>query len=217
LAQLSRAIKGGDQGWLNPFHPEVQQFLVDLIGEVVQNYAVDGIQLDDHFGLPIAYGYDAYTVELYRSTHGGQSPPQNPANGEWVKWRADQLTRLMAKIHQKVKGIRTQAVVSLSPNTPDFAYRKYLQDWSRWVDLKLLDEVVVQIYRPELDSLRSELTQPTLKSLAQRVPLSIGLYTGPFGNGKSAAQIEKEVVIVRANGYAGIALFSWESAFGLFH
>jgi uncharacterized lipoprotein YddW (UPF0748 family) len=217
LAQLSKAIKGGEQGWLNPFHPEVQQFLVDLIGEVVQNYAVDGIQLDDHFGLPITYGYDPQTVALYRSTHTGQSPPQNPENAEWVKWRADRLTTLMAKIHQRVKAIRPQAVVSLSPNTPDFSYRKYLQDWARWVELKLLDEVVVQIYRPELDSLRAELAKPTLKSLAQQVPLSIGLYTGPFGNGKSVAQIEQEVAIVRSSGYQGIAFFSWESTFGLFH
>ncbi|MBC6417872.1 MAG: family 10 glycosylhydrolase [Prochloron sp. SP5CPC1] len=37
--------------WLNPLNPEVQQFLQDLVVEVVRNYDVDGIQFDDHFGL----------------------------------------------------------------------------------------------------------------------------------------------------------------------
>lgn len=52
---------------------------------------------------------------------------------------------------------RPEAVVSLSPHTPDFAYRKYLQNWPEWVDRKLLDEAVVQIYRSDLEALRSEL------------------------------------------------------------
>ncbi|MGL5509958.1 MAG: glycoside hydrolase family 10 protein, partial [Microcoleaceae cyanobacterium] len=44
--------------WLNPLHPEVQKFIIDLIVEIVSNYDVDGIQFDDHFGLPAEYGYD---------------------------------------------------------------------------------------------------------------------------------------------------------------
>jgi uncharacterized lipoprotein YddW (UPF0748 family) len=217
LAQLSKAVKGGQQGWLNPFHPGVQEFLVDLIGEVVKNYEVDGIQLDDHFGLPIAYGYDPYTVSIYRSTHQGQPPPNNPADAQWVRWRADRLTDLMARIHQVVKANRPKAVVSLSPLTPDFAYRKYLQNWSEWVDRKLLDEGVVQIYRSDLGALRSELERPNLRSLAQRIPLSIGLYSGPFGRSKDSQQMKQEVDTVKAAGYKGIAFFSWESTFGLFH
>jgi uncharacterized lipoprotein YddW (UPF0748 family) len=53
LWNLQQEAAGANQAWLNPFHPEVQEFLVDLIVDVVQRYGVDGIQLDDHFGLPI--------------------------------------------------------------------------------------------------------------------------------------------------------------------
>lgn len=49
----------------------MQQFLVNLIVEVVQRYPVDGIQLDDHFGLPIEFGYDPYTIKLYQNGHSG--------------------------------------------------------------------------------------------------------------------------------------------------
>lgn len=55
-----------ERRWLNPFKPEVQQFILNLILEVVTRYNIDGIQFDDHFGLPAEYGYDNYTVQLYR-------------------------------------------------------------------------------------------------------------------------------------------------------
>ena len=54
-----------DRVWINPFNPQVQRFIKDLIVEMVQNYDIDGIQFDDHFGLPSEYGYDRYTVALY--------------------------------------------------------------------------------------------------------------------------------------------------------
>jgi uncharacterized lipoprotein YddW (UPF0748 family) len=64
--------------WLNPFRPEVQQFIEDLVVEIVSNYNVNGIQFDDHFGIPSELGYDAFTVELYKQEHLGLLPPANP-------------------------------------------------------------------------------------------------------------------------------------------
>ncbi|MFA9201992.1 MAG: hypothetical protein ACEQSC_00375 [Candidatus Nanopelagicaceae bacterium] len=98
-------------------------------------------------------------------------------------------------------------------------FSKYLQNWSELVDRKLLDEGVVQIYRSDLEALRSGLERPNLRSLAQQIPLSIGLYSGPFGRSKDFQQVEQEVATTRAAGYKGIgiAFFSWESTFGLFH
>ncbi|MEO1445819.1 MAG: family 10 glycosylhydrolase, partial [Cyanobacteria bacterium J06635_11] len=52
LQNFQLEMAGGNLAWLNPYHPEVQTFLTDLIVEVVENYDIDGIQLDDHFGLP---------------------------------------------------------------------------------------------------------------------------------------------------------------------
>lgn len=211
LRTLKREMTGVDQGWLNPFHLEVQQFLRDLIVEIVQRYPVEGIQLDDHFGLPIAFGYDPYTVELYRQTHGGAAPPADPADPGWVAWRAEKITQLMTQIVEAVKATRPDAIVSLSPNPPDFAHRSYLQDWGRWVELGLLDEVIVQVYRSDLSAFEAELDQGPLQRLSQAVPLSIGLYTGPFLSAKPIEQIRREVETVRAEGFRGVAFFCWET------
>lgn len=88
----TRIIKEGTHNrvWLNPFRPEVQQFIQDLIVEIVRNYNIDGIQFDDHFGLPSELGYDAYTVALYKKNTVVKLPPktlkiQNGCAGERTK------------------------------------------------------------------------------------------------------------------------------------
>jgi uncharacterized lipoprotein YddW (UPF0748 family) len=213
LGPIRRAVIGQDQAWLNPFHPAVQQFLVALITEVVQRYGVDGIQLDDHFGLPIEFGYDAYTVGLYKASHPGQAPPSDPADPEWVKWRADRLTDLMGQIVRSVKQAKPNAVISLSPNLPEFAYRTSLQDWPEWVRRGWLEEVIVQVYRPDIASFRAVLDRPDLQKLAQQVPLSIGIYTGPWLNPKPRSTVQQEIRAVQQRPYAGMAFFCWESTF----
>ena len=215
LASLRRLVLGNAQGWLNPFHADVQQFLIDLMVEVVTRYPVDGIQLDDHFGLPIEYGYDPYTVGLYQFEHQGDRPG-DASNPEWMKWRAEKFTEFMIRIHKAVKAARRNAIVSLSPNSADYAYRTSLQDWAKWVDLNLLDEVVVQLYRPTLTSLQAELDNPSLQSLSKKVSIGIGLYTGPFNKAKSTIQIKREVEAVKASGYAGTSFFCWETTFWIF-
>ncbi|MEL6940545.1 MAG: family 10 glycosylhydrolase, partial [Cyanobacteria bacterium J06598_1] len=184
LQNFQLEVAGGNMAWLNPFHPDVQQFLTDLIVEAVARYPVDGIQLDDHFGLPVAFGYDAYTVDKYKAEHNGIEPPVDYNNAEWVRWRAEQITQLLKKINLAVKQARPSAAVSVSPNPPAFAYTKYLQDWRRWVDMGLVDEVVVQVYREDLTVFENDLYNIGFYDIRQQVPTAIGLYTGPFGKAK---------------------------------
>ena len=215
LWNLKEEAAGANQGWLNPFHPDAQQFLIDLIKDVVQRYPVDGIQLDDHFGLSVEFGYDPYTQELYRQDHGGNGPPQNNADPEWMRWRADHITLLMERIVAAVKAVKPDAIISLSPNSPEFAYNQYLQDWRRWVDMGLLDEVIVQVYRDDIEALEAELDNGGFAAVNQQIPVAIGLYTGPVGQAKSAAKIQQETSAVKTAGYRGISFFCWETTLWL--
>ena len=70
----------------------MQKFIQDLIVEIVKNYDIDGIQFDDHFGLPSELGYDAYTTALYKKEHQGKLPPADFKDPEWVNWRANKIT-----------------------------------------------------------------------------------------------------------------------------
>ena len=51
--------------WMNAIHPEVQQFLLDMVQEVIRNYDVDGIQGDDRLpAIPSEGGYSTYTLSF---------------------------------------------------------------------------------------------------------------------------------------------------------
>ena len=54
----------GEVAWLNPFRPEVQQLITDLVLEVVGRYGADGIQFDDHMSLPREFGPYTLVEEL---------------------------------------------------------------------------------------------------------------------------------------------------------
>jgi uncharacterized lipoprotein YddW (UPF0748 family) len=215
-AEKLQEFAGKNQAWLNPAHPAVQQFLTDLIVDVVQRYAVDGIQLDDHFSLPIQFGYDPYTIQLYRNDHNGTAPPQNSADPDWMAWRAAKITHLMGKISQAVKATRKGAIVSLSPNAPAFAYSTSLQNWPTWIQQGFVDEVVVQVYRKEITALQAELNSPSLLGLKSKIPLSIGLYTGPMLNAKPIQRLQQEAEAVQNAKYRGVSFFSWETTFWFF-
>ena len=71
------ATKNGFQ-WMNAFHPEVQDFVLALLKEILQEYDVDGVQGDDRLpACPSTAGYDAWTTQLYQDQHDGQLPPHD--------------------------------------------------------------------------------------------------------------------------------------------
>ena len=216
LANLIAELTGANLVWLNPMHPEVQQFLTDLILEVVNNYDIDGIQLDDHFGLPVKLGYDPYTVKLYQKEHNGASPPQNPSNPHWMRWRAQKLTDLMSKISKAVKAAKPNCLISLSPNPASFAYRSYLQDWPTWARKSLIDEVILQVYRQTSDEVEAVLRQRELQQIKTFIPVSIGLYTGPIKSPRPVKTVAEQVKTVQKWGYNGVSFFCWESTLGIF-
>lgn len=200
--------------WLNPLHPKVQQFILDLIVEVVTQYDVDGIQLDDHFGMPVDLGYDPFTVKQYRQEHRGKSPPDNPLDSEWMRWRADKITNFMRRVYQAVKSVKRDRLITLSPNPQRFAYTAYLQDWSTWIKLGLIQELVCQVYREDLKTFIAELEQPALQTARRQIPVGIGILTGAWNNPVTVEQIRQQVLAVREHGFNGVSFFYWESLWG---
>ncbi|MEM9142013.1 MAG: family 10 glycosylhydrolase [Bacteroidota bacterium] len=142
--------KNGFQ-WMNAFDPEVQDFLLSLIQEVIKTYDVDGIQGDDRLPAnPSTAGYDPYTVALYQKEHNGQRPPLDHTNPHWVNWRAQKLNDFAKKIHQTVKDINAKVVVTMAPSIYPWSKKEYLQDWPNWVRNGWVDAIIPQVYRYDI-------------------------------------------------------------------
>ncbi|MFN9659871.1 MAG: glycoside hydrolase family 10 protein [Cyanobacteriota bacterium] len=202
---LTSMSAAGEVVWLNPFRPEVQQLLIDLMLEVVSLYPVDGVQFDDHFSLPVAFGYDPFTRALYlRET--GRALPANPEDAAWVRWRANKLTAFVRRLRTALKAHDPSLIFSLSPNYADFAYKLQLQDWRNWVKAGLVDELVVQLYRPDLASFSAELIRPEFAE--QKVPIAVALLAGQRLRPTDQLLLQEKVAVARQRGL-GVAFFHY--------
>lgn len=210
---LTSTSAAGRVVWLNPFRPEVQQLITDLVLEVVSQYDADGIQFDDHMSLPRDFGYDPFTVALYRK-QTGREPPTNPADAAWVKWRADQITAFMERLAAAVRKAKPGALISVSPNYYDFAYKLQLQDWLSWVRRGIADEVVIQIYRPDLESYLPEIKRAEVLETQRRIPTAIAVMSGQRNRPTPIDLIQAKVQANRERGL-GTAFFYLESLWSL--
>jgi uncharacterized lipoprotein YddW (UPF0748 family) len=197
--------------WMNPFHPQTRSLLLQLVGEVLDNYDVEGIQVDDHLGLPVDMGYDPYTVALYRREHGGSAPPEDENDEAWMRWRADKITEFMREVRSAIDRRQPGALLSVSPNPYPFSYAKYLQDWPTWEAEGILDEVIVQIYRDDLARFVWELNKPATASARKSTPTSIGLLSGLKGRPTDVDLLTEQLQAVRDRGYAGVSYFFYQS------
>jgi uncharacterized lipoprotein YddW (UPF0748 family) len=170
--------------WMNALDLQVQEFMSNLILEVVQNYDIDGIQGDDRLpAFPCEGGYDRGTMERYRQQFG-INPPANIKDKQWLQWRADILTQFWAKLYHKIKAINPNLIVSISPNIHDWAYREYLQDSPNWLKQGIVDIINPQIYRRDFNNYKQiinklvteQFTNVTLPKLAPGILMKLSSY-----------------------------------------
>jgi hypothetical protein len=134
--------------WMSGLNPEVQQFILDLMTEILA-YDVDGIQGDDRLpAMPVTGGYSAAAVAQYRTDHGGADPPPDERNPDWIQWRADQLTAFAARIRDHVKAVDPNLKVVFSPSVWPWSRDNYMQDWPAWIAAGIPDIVHPQLYPP---------------------------------------------------------------------
>lgn len=136
--------------WLNGFHPEVQQFMKDMIVECVRKYPnLDGIQGDDRLpALPAHAGYDDFTRNLYK-IETGRDLPSNPTETNFLNWKANKMSDFAASLYNAVKAERASCLVTWAPSARGWAKDNYLQDWPEWVRRGVADWVSPQLYRQE--------------------------------------------------------------------
>ncbi len=134
--------------WMSGINPEVQDFMIRLMSEVLDTYDVDGVQGDDRLpAMPVDGGYDSVTVAIYASEKGGATPPTNARDAQWTRWRADKLTGFFRRLRDSVKTRSPHYVLSSTPSVYPWGYQEYLQDAKTWLDSSICDNLIPQVYR----------------------------------------------------------------------
>lgn len=197
--------------WMNAFHPEVQDFMLALMKEVVGEYDVDGVQGDDRLPAnPSTAGYDQWTTALYSKEHNGQQPPTDYRDHQWIKWRSNRLNQFAARMHRELKAAKPDLIVSAAPSIYPWSEQEYLQDWPTWLREGSIDIVSPQVYRDSFGPYQRELTKIANNQVPadkhNRVFPGILLGTAD-GIRASDGMLEQMVAENRRQGFQGEVLF----------
>ncbi len=199
--------------WMNGFHPEVQEFILSLIKEVIVNYKVDGIQGDDRLpAMPVESGYDEYTMNLYQKEHNGSKPPENFRDPAWVQWRANILNKFAERIYFEVKSYNPDLIVSMAPSIYPWSKEEYLQDWLEWVRNGNVDLICPQLYRYKFEDYEKllyeivnfQIENKDLKKFYPGILLKVGDYYAP------TELLEQKINLNRNFGINGEVFFFYE-------
>lgn len=139
----------GTDFYLNAYDPEVRNFFLGLMREVLTKYPdLDGIQGDDRMpAMPVNSGYDPVTSAAYLAAKG-EEPPANHLYSQWLQFRLRILNDFAGQIWDLVKGINPDVAVCFSPNNYPWAKDNLMQDWPTWVREGHADLISVQCYIP---------------------------------------------------------------------
>jgi uncharacterized lipoprotein YddW (UPF0748 family) len=200
--------------WWSSIRPDVQQMLKELVGEVVANYDIDGIQGDDRMpAMPSEGGYDAYSIELYKKEHDGNNPPSRASDSAWIQWKADKLSAFGKDLYHAVKKIKKNCMVSWAPSIYPWSKEQYLQNWPTWLKEGYADFIIPQMYRYNIKAY-----EQLLKDLQEQVPapLKHKIYPGiltSLGDGYQSSKIltNQMIDLNRKYGFQGEVFFYFET------
>ncbi len=201
--QQGRTALDHGKVYLDPGVTAVQDRMVSVVSEVVANYSVDGIHLDNVRYPDVGSGYNALSVARF-NTETGKSGSPNPNDPDWRKWRTQQVTGLVARIHTALsegkRMVKLSASVMLSD--PKLAAMQFMQDWDGWTRDGLVDFLVPMVYL-QTDSMPAAAVKSLDASHDRHIYVGIGAWRIP------GALASKHIADCRAVGAEGVVLYSY--------
>lgn len=135
----ARIQKVGGRWYLDPAYAEVRSLIVDGVCEIIENYEVDGIHMDDYF-YPTSEPYFDFSSYVEYLSCGGRIPV-----GEW---RRGNINRLVSEIYSSVKRYSGELIFGISPaGNFKTAYEEQYADIYTWcAEEGYIDYICPQVY-----------------------------------------------------------------------
>ncbi len=153
---------------LDPGSPEVQEYLISIVRELVMNYEIDGIHWDYirhssyDAGYPVDTTYAHSSLARFRALTGRSDVPVPGCDTGWDDFRRRTIDELVRRSRAEMAAIKTNPVQPLSltaavvewgtPTTTfknTYGYRNVFQDWEKWMRLGWLDGACPMNYQAE--------------------------------------------------------------------
>jgi uncharacterized lipoprotein YddW (UPF0748 family) len=211
-------VKSGNNWYLNPAYSDCVDLISDGVAEILSNYSVDGVQIDDYFYPTTAASFD-------KSAYSASGTTLSLSN-----WRYENVNRMVKKLYNTVHSVMPDAVFGISPqglienNNPLYA------DVTLWCrESGYCDYILPQVYYgyenttadyiSSLNAWSRLVKAPGVRLVIGLAPYKIGLSDQWGGKGKNE-WVENNNIISRQmadakklGNYGGIALYRYGSVF----
>lgn len=215
------AICFTDSGiYLNPASAASRSKVIAAIREIVQNYAVSGIQFDDYFYPTVSADFDKAAYDAYLAES------ESPLSLE--HWRRMNVNSLILGVYTAVKAADSRLLFGISPAADlDRCYNTLFADVETWVNGGYIDYILPQLYFGfEYPNERFRFENLVVKWLSitegSSVELLAGLPMYKSGTDSSPDNAEwqadntivaRQIECVRQYDISGFAFFSYSSLF----
>ncbi len=209
----------------NPAKAQVRNLIVNGVKEIVENYDVDGIHMDDYF-------YPAFSSSNVNSAFDAKEyRASTMAKGKQniVSFRREQVNMLVKAIHRAVKSIDPSVTFGISPagNIDNLTSRySYYVDINKWLNSSdYVDYICPQIYwgfkhpYAKFDRVTNRWMNAA-KSKKVKVYIGIAVYRAGHNIGAGSAErrewrtdaniLKKQVQYARKKGCDGFAFFDYQ-------
>jgi uncharacterized lipoprotein YddW (UPF0748 family) len=148
---LNRSFDGktasGDGVYLDPGVPEVREYTVKVLADLLSKYDVDGIMLDFVRYPNRDWGYSDIAVARFNKQYNRTGKP-DPRDLTWGRWRREQVTEMVRAMYKEINRQKPHVVFSAATipwgpcatswtRTDAFAW--VFQDWRLWMEQGILD------------------------------------------------------------------------------
>ncbi len=201
--------------FLDPANPEVQNFLEELIVEIIDSYNPDGINLD-YIRYPNAsstrdmdaWGFTQYARNDFKLLYGTDPIELTTSDVLWYDWnqyRRNNVTNFVKKIGKlgKEKGVYISAVIF-----PDLAsaLSKKQQDWRTWSSKNYIDG-----FTPLFLTYDSKMLASMMNDVQNIKSPNTDLFAGLFVTfmGGASEDLIRQIFETRKMNVNGIILFDY--------
>ena len=213
-------------GFLNPADPRVAELLGGIIGDLSDRYAIDGLQIDDHFSVHKEFGYNDDVMRgfearlaakgherLFLRAQGLTTRDSEIRDGLWRDYRSDLVAELAVKLKDRLPR-RLGFIYQISPaGDISFSLLTWLQDWRALVHDKHVQEFVIQAYRDRLDTFVRLIDHESVKVSRSRAIAQAGLFAGYKGEViRETSLLVSQIKAARARNM-GVSIFFYDTLF----
>ena len=145
-------VKYNNYHYLDAGIPEVREYVIDTIIEVVKNYNINGVVLDDYFYPYPLEGVEFHDEDTYEKYGEGFSSKD--------EWRRNNIDCFISELYSKIKNTNAEVKFGVSPfgiwrngesvggsNTSGLSsYDDVYVDSRKWIQEGWIDYIIPQIY-----------------------------------------------------------------------